>query len=214
MAKLSVAIGALGSFIRLGRASLGLRRYTEVHRVPNIGRDSAWLTGKAVSVSDGDTFRFYHMPTPFHASTPSGKVSDVAMPIRICTIDAPETSKFGQPSQPYGDEAKLHLEKMIVDQRVEIQILAKDQYQRGVAQVRTGRLFQRCSDEDMLKAGLAEVYLGSGAVYGYRGLEYYLAMQAATQKKGVGIWSDPNRESAADFEARVKKKRTSLTERR
>jgi endonuclease YncB( thermonuclease family) len=56
----------------------------------------------------------------------------------------------------------------------------------------------------MLKAGLAEVYLGSGAVYGHRGKEAYLALQEKAESSKKGVWSQKNRESAAEFKARTK----------
>jgi micrococcal nuclease len=197
----SLAIG-----VRMGRSSLGFRRKTAVHDISNIGPESPWLKGRVVSVNDGDTFRFYHTPTPFHSSKPGQdeKISDVALPIRICTIDTPETAKFGKPSQPFGIEAKDFLSKLILDRKVNVQLLMKDQYGRAVAQVQAGRFWKRNVDEQMLRKGLAEVYLGSGAVYGAKGKDFYLALQEKATRKKLGIWSDPKRESAAEFKALMK----------
>ena len=125
------------------------------------------------------------------------------------TGTTPQYEPFGKPSQPFGDEAKQYLSEEILNKTVRVQILAKDQYGRAVAQVYTGPFFWRQSiDSLMLRAGLAEVYLGSGAVYGNLGKEAYLKLQETAQKKKVGIWSDPNRESAAEFKARMKEEKS------
>lgn len=59
-------------------------------------------------------------------------------------------------------------------------------------------------DEVMLKAGLAEVYRGGGAVYGRLGKDKYISMEETAQGKKKGMWSQKNRESAAEFKARMK----------
>ena len=121
-------------------------------------------------------------------------MSDVALPIRICTIDTPETAKFGNAGQPYGEEAKECLTKLLHDKIVYARLLQQDQYGRAVAEVRVRRfpillflpLFYQYADEIMLKAGLAEVYTGSGAVYGHKGKEAYIKMmERASQSKEV-----------------------------
>ena len=74
-----------------------------------------------------------------------------------------------------------------------------------MAQVQTGPPFWRSYvDELMLQNGLAEVYLGGGAVYGRLGKEAYIKMQEKAKSNQIGIWSDPDRESAAEFKARTK----------
>lgn len=87
----------------LGRTKPFWTRYTAVIDIPSsyFGPDAPVLTGRAVRVSDGDTIRFLHTPTPFHSKElqKGEKSSKVALPIRICTIDTPETAKFGKPGQ-------------------------------------------------------------------------------------------------------------------
>lgn len=43
--------------------------------------------------------------------------------------------------------------------------------------------------------GLAEVYQGSGAVYGPKGKEEYLTIEKEAKQNKVVIWSQKNRES-------------------
>lgn len=192
-------------------ASSWTNRFTNVGDISsnNVGATAPWLRGRVVSVSDGDTVRFLHTPTLFHKShlDQDEKVSDVALPIRICTIDTPETAKFGKPGQPYGEEAKKCLSDLTLNKIVHIRLLEKDQYSRGVAELKApGFLWmKKYADQHLLKAGLAEVYRGSGAVYGHLGKDAYIQMEEKAKSSKIGMWSQGNkRESAADYKARLK----------
>lgn len=208
---LVVAVAAVSFAVgfQTGRFRNPWRRFTAVLDIPSnhFGDTSPFLRGRVVSVSDGDTIRFRHTPNIFQSSTlnKGEQISAVALPIRICTIDTPETSKFGKPGQPFGEEAKQHLSSLVENRIVQCQLLQKDQYGRAVAQVRVGPWpFYSFVDEKMLQAGLAEVYTGSGAVYGRKGKESYLAMMEKAKGLKKGIWSQAHRESAADYKARLK----------
>lgn len=197
---------------RLAKTGSSWRRITSISDISSskIGADAPLLRGRVVSVSDGDTFRLLHVPTPFHSSRLSQgeKLSETTLPIRVCTIDTPETAKFGKSGQPFGQEAKKLLESLTLDRIVKVRLLQKDQYGRGVAEVlRRGFFFgfpTKYADQEMLRAGLAEVYQGGGAVYGHKGKETYLAMEEKAKKKKKGMWSQKNRESAAEYKARMK----------
>ena len=211
---LSFAIG-----FKAGRYQPIWKRYTQISNISNdkIGYNSPLLRGRVLSVSDGDGIRFLHAPIPYISSTKlvegkqKEKLSDVALPIRIATIDAPEIAKFGNEGQPFAEEAKEYLSNKILNKIVHVQILSKDQYGRGVGNIIKPRMFPfnlfmkgTYMDEYMLKAGLAEVYRGSGAVYGPKGLEEYNKMEEKAKQQGRGIWSNTDRESAAEYKARIK----------
>ena len=199
------------------------RRITAVEEL-RIGGGSA-LRGRVMDVKDGDTFRWYHCPTPswWHSwsvsqqlgnnnnnKTSSKRAKQEQLAIRISTIDTPETAKFGSPGQPYGEEAKKCLSDLILHRMVDITVLSKDQYGRVVAHVNLVPRMPwwfgngRSVEQYMLQRGMAEVYVGSGAVYGPLGKQAYLDMQTKAQEQKMGIWSLKNRESAAEFKARVK----------
>jgi endonuclease YncB( thermonuclease family) len=187
------------------------RRLTNVSDIgsPYIGPAAPWLRGRVVSVSDGDTVRFLHAPTWFHSSKlqEGVKLSDLALPIRVCTIDTPETAKFGKPGQPYGEEAKQCLEKLAMNKIVQIRLLQKDQYGRAVAELRSpGFLWwNQYADQQLLKAGLAEVYRGNGAVYGHLGKEAYIQLEQDAKDAKRGMWAQGDKlESAAEYKARLK----------
>lgn len=237
-----VGLACSTSFVvgwKLAKSGSSWKRITSIADISssNMGPGSSFLRGRVVSVSDGDTFRLLHVPTRFHSSKLGDqKLSDVALPIRICTIDTPETAKFGKHGQPFGDDAKDYLKSMILDRIVKVRLLEKDQYGRGVAEVyRPGPFLgwpRKYMDQEMLKvssvldeclrawnvhpispfsrlryltkAGLAEVYLGAGAVYGNKNKDAYLGMQSKAERRKMGMWSQNNRESAAEFKARMK----------
>lgn len=194
----------------LGRMPPFWKRYTDVVDIPRrLYGKTLW--GRAVSVSDGDTIRFLHQPTPWHpASLEKGqKKSELALPVRICTIDTPETPKFGKPGQPFGLEAKEALKAFLEGGRIGIRLLQTDQYGRAVAQVFTpptipflGR--PTMADEFMLSKGLAEVYTGGGAVYGPLGVDAYMDLQEQAKNDKLGIWSLDKRETAAEYKRRTK----------
>lgn len=221
----TIGVGTVASCLAvgfcLGRLPPLFRRYATVQDIPthyfNNNGNRRWWRGRVVSVTDGDTVRFLHVPTIFHSASSSvatttttssshNKLSDCTWSVRICTIDTPETAKFGKPGQPYGETAKEYLQSLVLDRMVQARLLDRDQYGRAVAEVRVRRRFffsYQYVDEAMLSAGLAEVYDGSNAVYGRLGQEKYIQLQAQAQSAQRGIWSTPNRESAADYKART-----------
>jgi endonuclease YncB( thermonuclease family) len=207
------SLAAFGLGVGLGRkvsSMITFPRITSAHMLQDhqIGPQSSYLKGRVVNVTDGDTFRFYHQPTWFHSSTPKSdtKLSDQTIAIRVCTIDTPEVAKFGKPSQPFGDDAKALLQQHLLPcTYLQVQILQRDQYGRAVASVSKQSVFGRTyMDEVMLKAGLAEVYQGGGAVYGPKGKDYYLKLEETARSNKTGMWSQTNRESAAEFKMRTK----------
>lgn len=198
-----IAIG-----IRLGRVRPFWRRIVSVHQIDAIGPISPVLRGRVVTVADGDTLRLLHVPTFLHSTRlrNGDKVSTNTLQVRLCTIDAPETGKFGKLGQPFGEEAKRFLERLVLGRMVSVRVLAKDQYGRAVGSVVRGWWPLRAHvDQEMLRAGLAEVYRGSGAVYGPLGKAHYVSLEAAAQQAGRGLWAQGAKvESAAAFKARSK----------
>lgn len=207
--------------ISIGRSlsTLTWSRFCKVEDIPPtfFGPSAPCLKGRAVSVSDGDTFRFYHTPTSFHKSTLDKKTQglvDHTLLVRLCTIDTPETAKFGKPAQPFAEQAKQELKRLIEDRIVRVRLLTKDQYGRVVGQVMVppqgGPLLQLFRkklyiEEVLLQAGLAEVYQGMGAAYGHKGKDYYLKLEHTARQSKQGQWALSQRESAADYKRRTKK---------
>jgi len=217
----SVSITSFFIGLKVGRFQNPWKRFTSIQDIPShyFSPTAPYLRGRVISVSDGDTIRFLHTPStiffPLSSSTlqKDEKLSDVTLPIRICTIDTPETAKFGKEGQPFGKEAKEYLSTMIENKIVYCQLLQKDQYGRGVAQVKFSTMpflgllnpYYYYVDERMLQAGLAEVYLGGGAVYGRKGKQVYLEMMEDAKVQKKGMWSlGEEGESPAAYKARQK----------
>jgi len=193
--------------LRLGSRGPFWKRFSDAIDIPNrfFGPKAKRLRGHVLKVTDGDTLRFLHRPLPWSPKTliKGQKMSEFALPIRICTMDTPETPKFGKPGQPFGKEAKETLAEYILDKTISIRLLQKDQYGRAVAQVFVpGK--NKGVDELMLRKGLAEVYQGMGAVYGPLGKERYLELEDDARQAKIGIWSQTKRESAAEYKKRTK----------
>ncbi|KKP02098.1 ARP2/3 complex 34 kDa subunit [Trichoderma harzianum] len=167
---------------------------------PNFFRNRS-LFGRVTSVGDGDNFHLFH--TPGGRAVGWGWLRKVpetrkelkgrTIPIRIAAIDAPEGAHFGNPAQPYSDEALQWLRKYILNRNVRAYIYKTDQYQRIVATVYVRRfLLRKNVGLEMIKSGLATVYEAkSGSEFG--GLkERYERAEAKAKRKRKGMWAgDP-----------------------
>lgn len=175
------------------------------------------IYGFCERVIDGDTIRVRHVrgfgsglvsvPRPLEQRG----IAKVTLSIRIYGVDAPETGKNKrQTSMPFGEEAAQLMTDLVYHRMVKIRLLRKDQYHRAVCVVETvptgffGRL-RGSQDVSMVlaEAGLAELYTGGGAVY-YDKRAALEAAIAKAQRKKLGIWSLPNRQSAAEFKREQK----------
>ncbi|KAJ1619354.1 hypothetical protein T492DRAFT_1086281 [Pavlovales sp. CCMP2436] len=196
--------------IRLGRVRPFWRRWSSVHDIPAsaFGDKAPLIRGRVVRVADGDTIRLLHTPTWFSKSRLSqGDIhTGTSLQLRLCTVDAPETAHFGKPAQPFGEDAKAFVEGKLLDRMVSVRLLMKDQYGRAVASVVRNRWpFRSHISEELLRAGLAEVYRGGGAVYGPAGKAHYIALEAKAKHSRRGMWAQKGKiESAAEFKARTK----------
>ncbi|KAM0673284.1 putative endonuclease lcl3 [Gurleya vavrai] len=139
------------------------------------------LYGIVTRISDGDGFHFFHMPR-FRKRKLS--LNPKTIPIRIAAIDAPEVRKFKKEAQPLANESKKYLQNLILNKRIRIKILKIDVYDRIVAEVKVGN---KNVGFEMLKVGLACVYIGKGAVYGKHQKKYEILENEAKRKK-AGIW--------------------------
>ncbi|KAJ2535088.1 putative endonuclease lcl3, partial [Coemansia sp. RSA 1933] len=143
-----------------------LRRYMTETDVPErVIKGHQKLHGYMVNVTDGDTFRFYHVPLARWLLTkrPEEKargVSKDTICVRLSAVDAPEMPHFGNPEQPLAREAKECLYKQLTGRPVTIKPLAKDQYGRIVATVTYRNLwvFKKNAAHEMLRSGLATLY--------------------------------------------------------
>lgn len=135
------------------------------------------IKGRIVRIKDGDTFVI---------------VTDVKNKyvVRISCIDAPEKK------QSYGDSAKKHLERMLLDQNVEIIYLGLDKYGRMMGKVLLNNM----------DIGLHMVQMGLAWVYAtYCNEESYFKSEENARLQRLGLWSEEMQ--IAPWEYRIKKKK-------
>ncbi|KAJ1451060.1 hypothetical protein M885DRAFT_530796 [Pelagophyceae sp. CCMP2097] len=178
-------------------------RYRTVDDVPSRAfKDHSTISAVVVKVSDGDTLRVRHAPpldflrpaAKTKAEGGSARLADETLQVRLYAVDTPETAKFGNPGQDFGDTATaLVSSKMGPGANVRVKLLAKDQYGRAVAAVSYASgpfgLTRADMSEELLRAGLARVYRQGGAEYD-GGLAKWDAIEAEAKKSGRGIWAD------------------------
>eukprot|EP01043_Picozoa_sp_COSAG02_P059847 COSAG02_NODE_7700_length_2886_cov_9.811625_1_plen_379_part_00 len=196
------------------RTRANMVRFRTVDDIPSsyfaeVGTKSSGraIRGKVASVTDGDTFRIWHKPPlnePLDKS--AGKLSETSLMIRIAAMDTPETKKFGKEGQPFGEEAKQELTRMLEDagSTLKVRPQARDQFGRAVCLVSVGRWpFEKDVAGLMIEKGLATVYRQGGAQYGGN-LARYEELEAAAMKNKTGMWSLGKKlETAAEYKKRT-----------
>jgi micrococcal nuclease len=110
---------------------------------------------------------------------------DITIRVRLAGINAPETGRNKKDAdQPFSQEAKLVLEKLVLNKVVDIKGYGLDDYNRLLAVVNCGG---KNINLEMIRQGMAEVYKGSPP----DGFNTCLYRKAEKEAKGalIGIWS-------------------------
>jgi len=135
------------------------------------------LTGRVVSVGDGDTIRV----------AGSGKT----LTVRAACVDAPESAQ-----KPYGPAATQRLKQLLpVGQAVTLRVVDTDRYGRSVAKIYKGNL----------SINLALVQEGQAVVYrqylaGCPELrDRLLKAEASAKARRIGFWNQANPVLPSDF---------------
>ncbi|MEY2699816.1 MAG: hypothetical protein RIQ52_571 [Pseudomonadota bacterium] len=122
------------------------------------------LTGKVVSVHDGDTITLLI----------EGKKT---FRIRLAQIDAPETG------QAYGERSRDNLAGKVAGQSLRVEVSATDRYGRTVGTLFLG---QRDINREQLADGMAWVYRQ------YLKDKSLLEIERSARERGLGLWADPH----------------------
>lgn len=160
--------------------------------------DGTRLYGRVTRVGDGDNFRFFHTPGGIRAgwgwfrqipSKPSSLKNQTLL-VRLCGVDAPERLHWGNPAQPFSEEALVWLRSYIGGRGVWITPYSIDQYKRVVARAQVLKWNGiRDVSAEMLRNGLGVVYEGkTGAEFG-NGEDWYRRLEQKAKRKRIGIWS-------------------------
>ncbi|WFD00794.1 micrococcal nuclease [Malassezia yamatoensis] len=206
-----------------------LRRYaTAGELTPKVFQTRRILVGKATTVGDADGFRFYHTPgLPLIRSimhpvpTSRTALKNQTISVRIAGVDAPEAAHFGREAQPYAEEAKAELQKLVEGKTVWLDLAHIDQYQRLVATPYVFRwpyIFGRTNVSlSMVRKGFATVYRSAGAAYGSPSFLQKTLLQAKSGRRmleraeeyakvmRLGMWSHGrNIETPAEYKRRMR----------
>ena len=136
-----------------------------------------------------------HLPTPISKADYTGGLKEHTLAVRLYAIDAPETAKFGNPGQPFADEATKFVEEKLLRKRVSMKLLSKDKYGRALGAVSyqensfplmKGKMVD--ISEELVTRGLAVVYRQGGANYDGN-VAKWNALENSAKKRKVGIWS-------------------------
>mmetsp|Transcript_8085 Transcript_8085/g.21363 ORF Transcript_8085/g.21363 Transcript_8085/m.21363 type:complete len:450 (-) Transcript_8085:1295-2644(-) len=153
------------------------------------------IKGIVKAVNDGDNVRIRHTTWLRRSDhlPPKTKLSASTIHVRLAGIDAPERAHFGSEAQPFSDEALEHLRSLALDQKVTVQLLSRDQYQRavGLVWVHWGPfgIFKSQLALKMLDAGFAELYTAGGKQYGTEAnLRKLQAAEKKAKENKVGMW--------------------------
>ena len=143
--------------------------------------------GKVNTCSDGDTC--------------SIKLdSDLStLKVRLIGIDAPET-KHGptEDGQPFGQEARDHINSLVKGKSVRIVAIEQDMYGRTLGEMYVGKSLVNVG---MLKAGLALVYIWDKDDIN---AATYVSAQTKAKKDEKGIWSLDSFEKPEDYRRRIR----------
>lgn len=124
---------------------------------------SSQLTGKVVSIADGDTFTML--------------VNNEQIKIRLHGIDCPEKA------QDFGNVAKSFLSEMIAGKNVEVEKLDSDRYGRTIGMVTIDGVNV---NEELLKSGLAWHYKY------YDKNPEWAKLEETARKEKKGLWVQSN----------------------
>ena len=123
------------------------------------------ITGKVVSIIDGDTFKLLTQDSTL-------------IRVRLANIDCPEKK------QPFSDKAKKFVSSAIFNKTVLLQVLKKDKYRRYIANVIYNDSLNL--NEELLKQGLAWHYVK------YSKNIYLQSLEDLAKSNRIGLWEDEN----------------------
>jgi len=121
------------------------------------------ITGKVVSITDGDTFKLLTQDS-------------VQIKVRLANIDCPEKK------QAYSTKAKEFTSKAIFGKNVTLMTLKKDRYGRTIANVIYNDSLNLI--QELLKQGLAWHYLE------YSNDPLLQKLEDQAKKEKIGLWHD------------------------
>lgn len=128
----------------------------------SISLSAKTITGKVISVWDGDTIRLQSHNTIYK--------------IRLDGIDCPELD------QAYGRKARDYTSKLVMEKKVKVKLNGKDMYKRWLGEVFT--VSGMSVNKALVRSGFAWQY--------YHNKDPELTkLQNLARTKKIGLWADP-----------------------
>ncbi|AMC35501.1 thermonuclease family protein [Janthinobacterium sp. B9-8] len=127
------------------------------------------ISGLVIKVMDGDSLVIRDDKNQEHQ-------------LRLAFIDAPEYS------QPFGSEARRHLDRWVYQKRVQVQVIDSDRYQRRVVVL---HLKNTDINSEQIKAGFAWHYQhfakGKQSTVDF---EHYQSLEQQARQAKIGLWQE------------------------
>lgn len=146
-------------------------------------------------VSDGDTYKVRHYRKSGDEKF-TGPLKHNTIIVRIAAVDTPEIAKQGKPGQPFSEEAKRFAEEKLLNKRVKVKLLSRDQYGRvvGLVKYKDAGFFglfkkERDISEELLRRGLAVVYRQGGGRYD-GSMSRWNDIEEIAKKHRKGMWKN------------------------
>lgn len=160
------------SWIRPSRVWVGL-----ILAVGSLVVGAETITGRVVSVSDGDTLTVLD-------------ASDQQFKIRLSGIDAPEKG------QPFGKRAKESLSEMVFTKQVVVESNKEDRYRRKVGKVQHDG---RDVNLEHVKRGMAWHYTAYAKEQAAADREAYANAEAEAKAQRRGLWRENTQSAPWEF---------------
>ncbi|OEK09515.1 nuclease [Flavivirga aquatica] len=148
--------------------------------LPSLSFSQKIITGKVVSIIDGDTFKLLTQDSTL-------------IRVRLANIDCPEKK------QPFSKKAKQFVSDAVFNKIVTLNVLKKDRYRRYIANVIYNNSLNL--NQELLKQGLAWHYIK------YSKDKYLQDLEDLSKLAKRGLWQDKNAISPWEWRARKKTKK-------
>ena len=129
------------------------------------------LVGKIVEVTDGDTVAL---------NTAKGRQR-----IRLASIDAPERNGRDRPGQPYGDESRQHLAKLVSGRSLTAQCFEQDRYERHICNL----LLDGGQTANRLQVEAGMAWANQEGKGKFLRDEQMLELEQRAQQAKLGLWA-------------------------
>jgi micrococcal nuclease len=118
--------------------------------------------------------------------------------LRLLGIDAPEIPHGAKGGQPFGQEARQFLERLVAGRSIRVETFGPDVYKRILAVVWVGDINVNL---ELVRAGLAERYRGARCQAYCREL---LEAETQAMRTRTGMWAQERYESPAVYRKRLR----------